>query len=456
MEIYALIAFAILLIFIGQKTASAQTSDAFHVEGKNVGLNKIVFGIFSVIGGGEFIYMSSLSYSFGIGSVLLFLSAALGAFILAKMIPNIRKFNAEGLKDKELEIFSIPDLAYVYNGRKCAVLTFVYTLGALGSLLLIQYAIGGEVLGILTGIPYEYSVGIMAVTICIYVYRGGFNSILVTDIIQIVSLFLIFGLIAFFMDSPVESPKEVMSLSSLPDWSTSLLLFFGGLAFFLGGGDIWHRLLAADSDKTAQKALYINIVLFLLFGALLAYIGTRFLGAFPEGSVYGDTTIIADNSFFVLLKTLPDFLKVIIALGLFAGLVSSSDTELHTISTLLNKEMSRGSQKEIPLNRTRKIIILVTAVSAFLAIVLKDSLVDVYLVLLNFFIILMGFTIPTALGYGKPVITFISLCLSGIILSYLVVTGAINDGVNAVFVGLPTLIGGFLGGRANVVVGKAN
>ena len=62
----------LILAKIGSQWRSASDADSFHIENKQVGLLKIICGIFSVVGGGELIAIAALSYSFGIWSALLF------------------------------------------------------------------------------------------------------------------------------------------------------------------------------------------------------------------------------------------------------------------------------------------------------------------------------------------------------------------------------------------------
>lgn len=447
------VAVAALLIWIGFSSRSKNTSDAYLIEEKKVPLFKVMFGIFSVVGAGEFVYVSELSYSFGIASAVLFVGFGLGALIFSMFfVKNLRQFHELGEKDERYNVFSIPDFAYIYNGREVSSVMTLFAVITLGSLLMIQFVLGGTIIQILTGMPYEYSVLLIASTVGIYVYFGGFNSILFTDIIQVVALFLIFSILAVSLDPVPDGINGISQLSSVPDLASLTLLIVGGICWVLGGSDIWQRITAAKSDKIAAKALLLNAGMLTIFGLILAYVGLQTVIALPLGSAIeagqGTIEVAPGNAFEALLWYLPESIKIVVALGLFAGFISTADTEVHAISTIVAKEIFRG--KKPSLGWAKICVATVTILSFISAIVFKNYIVEAYLVLLNVFIIMGGFMLPTLLGYGRRVTSLIGLCISFCIFVYLIFSGNLSQGFFAAALFIPPALCGFAGGKTNV------
>lgn len=439
MTICLIVISALILAWVGSFWCSNTDSGSFHIENKQVGLLKITCGIFSVVGGGELIAISALSYRFGLWSVLLFGGFAIGTLFFIPLVSKVRKFHKRSSFNKAFNIYSIPDYAFVYHGRGVSALLTIYTVLALGSLLLIQLSLGGYMIEVLTGLPAWCSVILMAVTVGYYVYRGGFNGILVTDLIQIICLFFVFLLLSCYFPVSGENTQSIFNISHFPDLASLAVFLIGGICWVLGGPDIWQRILAARSDQVARKALGINTFLLCILGVVLGILGSKIAVVFPEVS--------PELSFFAMLSILPSGLKSLVAIGLIAALLSTSDTELHAISTLVNKEFSRNGESDLSTARTRQLIILVAVISAVLAITLSEYLLDVYFVLLNIFMLMGGGILPVILGRGSTPGILVGLVSGGVILLVLVMCGVHLEGAYSLLVIAPPLLFGFTSSR---------
>ena len=352
----------------------------------------------------------------------------------------MRKFNEHSQRNPALDVYSIPDFAFVYCGRHVSILMTIYTVLALGALLLIQLSLGAQMIEIVTGIPSWYAVILISLTVGYYVYRGGFKGILVTDLVQIGSLFVVFTILAFAVHTPEATSASIIHHSKLPDASSLAVLLVGGICWVLGGPDIWQRVLAAKSDQVATKALGLNSLLLCILGLVLALLGTKVAISMPE--------VAPELSFFSMLDSLPFGLKCIAAVGLIAALLSTSDTELHAISTLINKEISRGNDRGISTRNTKRLIVVVSIVSTVFAIALSDYLLDVYYVLLNVFMIMGAGVLPIILNRGSQSRVLYGLIGGGITLFFLVSQGLHLQGAYSLLVTIPPLIFGFTSHRA--------
>ncbi len=131
------------------------------------------------------------------------------------------------------------------------------------------------------------------------------------------------------------------------------------------------------------------------------------------------------NSFEALLYSLPWIAKIIIATGLFAGFISTADTEIHAISTILSKEFKRKGKNT--LKSVKYFVVGVCIVSFLSAILLKPFIIDAYLILLNVFIVLGGFMVPSLMGYGKPFTSVLGLLLPLPIIALPYIAPTISD-----------------------------
>ncbi len=452
-----LLAFSAVLIWLGETHRSDNSLSGFTMGHKKIRNLKIIFGIFSVVGAGEFVYMSELSYSFGMSSIALFAGFAIGAIIFSKFfVEKLRKFHTAHNEDSNYDVVSIPDIAWISSGRKASVISAFYVLVTLGSLLMMQFVLGGIVVNILTGLPYAFAVLLLVSVVGTYVYRGGFGSILFTDIIQVVSLFVIFILIAFVVTTSSEPVQAALSITTIPDANTLLLLFIGGICWVLGGADIWQRLTAAQTNTIAKRGLNVNAVLLLVFGFILAYVGAHTVLNLPVGSLVdtgkGLLAITPVNSFEALLHSLPVFAKTIVVIGLFAGFISTADTEIHAISTILSKEYTRGRKNST--THVRYFVVGVCIFTFLAAIILRSHVIDAYLILLNVFIVLGGFMVPALMGYGRSATSVIGLLLPLPIIALPYVAPGISDAipgtVQVLAIFFVPMIFGFLGGKARL------
>ncbi|WP_299116049.1 hypothetical protein [uncultured Winogradskyella sp.] len=438
LELIVLLIFSFVLVLYGWAKSSEKKPHNFSTEKKQLNLWQTTFGVFSVVGGGEFIYVTELSYQFGVFSCTLFLGFSIGCFLFLTLYKKVRQFNSyDWEKESKYDIHSIPDISFLYFNKVSSRISTVYMLLSLGALLLIQFALGGMMIEILTGFPQAYSIVLMSVIVSIYTIGGGFKSVLATDIVQIVVLFIAFIIMCVFFEPNLitdfnQNLSIINQTAQVPDLKTLSVLIIGGICWVFGGSDIWLRITSAKSNSIAKKSLIWNGIALIIFGILVAILGAKIAVANPNFE--------ASNAFIETLNTINDnYLKIAVILGLFAGLVSTADTELHAISDILSKELWRHENVAISVKRQRLTMVFVSIVTVIIAIVFKDVLIDVYLVLLNVFIILGSYMLMTLLKRGNNLTSIISLSLSGIILIYIAIYPPDNF-LYALLVALPPLV----------------
>ena len=407
-----IVIFAAILIIIGLRYGGAATPDNYHMANHRVSWIRVAFSSFSVAGGGEIVTLVAFTYFFGFWGIALFAGFSLGFWGLAYFAPKFR-----GMTDG-LKIYSVPDFLRSKYGSLVGLLAFLYSSLSVGALLLIQLIVGGLLISTLTGIPTWVGSGLVATTVAIYVVIGGFKSVLITDVIQSVAMFLAISLLLIFgLKTTPDFMSKITELTvqGIPKGDLITLLVSGFFAVF-GAADIWQRMLSAKTNSDASRGLIAAGVAFLIFGSLVIFFGVFVASSMPQ--------VDPNNAFIELLQTqLGGIFGMVLTILVTASVFSTADTELFVLATMTSREIAeRDLEKDIVTKQSRLLVVILLAV-IFLISLVAHQLVDIYFFLVLFFMILGPTVLSALFNRGSPITVAISLALSGLILSYLIITG---------------------------------
>lgn len=154
------------------------SGDEYLMGNRKASALLVASALFTLVGGGELVTLTSLSYTYGYAGLSLFIGYALGFFFLGFISSKIRSGNSEQYN------LSLPDYAHQHFGFVAGQVVFYISFGAFFSMLLIQFTAGGQVLSSLTSFSYEQSVIITALVCTAYLFIGGFKTVLATDLVQ--------------------------------------------------------------------------------------------------------------------------------------------------------------------------------------------------------------------------------------------------------------------------------
>lgn len=410
--VLALLIFSSILLWAGWLNRNRTESVDYHIGGRQVGVVRIAASTFALVGGGEFVTLTALAYAFGYLSATFFVGVILGFIVFAKLTGQARRNIVSD------DIQSSPDFFYSEFGRGASFLATLLAMLSIGSLLVIQFMVGGELLASVTGFPdWLCTIG-MAALVCGYVYIGGFNSVLTTDLIQGVCIATVMLLLVlFYASAPELQDVDLFSRGSIPLSDAATLITTGFFAV-IGGADVWQRVCSAKSDETATKGLYWGGLGWVFLGGLIVFLSLMIAARHPAAD---------PNIAFVTMLTsdLPEWIAAFVAILLFSALLSTADTELFLLSVLTGKEWNRAKRKaELSTVSTKRLTIGFTMVTASAALFL-DGLVDVYFVLLYCMMILGPITLSRMLGRGSPAIALFGLLLGAGTLIYLAIEGSL-------------------------------
>ncbi|MFZ2864413.1 MAG: hypothetical protein WA440_06645, partial [Ignavibacteriaceae bacterium] len=360
-----IIAYAVIVLAISVVTRKYNTSDEYFMGGRSASSAYVGSALFTLVGGGELITLTALSFVYGWAGLALFLGYALGFVFLALYTSRIRT-TASAL--------SLPDYIHKNYGRLAGHLVFLISFGAFFSMLLIQFTAGGQILQSMLNLDYSFCVLIMALIATAYLVIGGFRTVLATDMLQGISRIILLPLIIVAVLSGVKSGLELFSTESLPVMIWVGLTMTGFFAA-ASSADVWQRIYAARDEKAASAGLIIGAVSMMLFGAMLALLGII--------ANQGGITTNADTAFVDALSSgLPTWATYLAVILVLSTIMGTADTEIFLLAGMLGRELFRFrgiyNEEEImrrqSIKNNRILVIAIAVCAVSLALIFNDLL----------------------------------------------------------------------------------
>ena len=357
----AVVLYLLALVFIawtGRK--QAESSDMFNIFGRQAGLIRATSGYLSLIGAGELITITQLGYDNGL-SLLWFPGGIAAGFLMMGFFGDTVRTRAKTLGVNTL----VGYVTKAFGQGAGAALTIVF-LVALGSLLAIQFIVGGQLLAITTGLPATLTPLLMAAVIVTYLMIGGYVAVLSTDVLRLVFLaltVLALAVVALSRGATLDifNPALYPPLPLFDGVTLLILGFFGAVC----AGDVWQTVLASKSRTVLFRSMALAAAAFLIFGFLIGCLGLAAKHAVPTLPPDVSALIAATQN------VIPGSLTVLVALLIAGSVVATADTEIWVIATSIIsyfKPSPAGNEKRETFNstmqmRTRLAIPVVTAVA---------------------------------------------------------------------------------------------
>ncbi|MFH2056241.1 MAG: sodium:solute symporter family protein [bacterium] len=360
----------ILLVgLLGPKARSGSAVD-YIIGGRRLTLPAFVATLVStwyggILGVGEF------TFRYGISNWLVFgipyyIAALLFAFLLAR-------------KARRTLFLTIPDRLNECYGRHVAgfgaVVLFIVTVPA-------AYVL---ILGILAeqylGLPFAIGVIVGTIFSVAYLLMGGFSSVVRTDLVQMVLMYLGFGVLFVVLVSGYGGLDFLRA--NVP--TTHFTWHGGNSGWYIA---VWYvlalatlieptfyqRCFAARSESVARRGIIISVGFWLVFDLL-----TTACGLYARALLPSTTDPVA--AFPALAQqVLPVGLNGLFAVALLATVMSTIDSYSFIAASTLGKDIICGwfRQSESRITYYTRIGLIVTAVSAVLLALYLDSVVDIW------------------------------------------------------------------------------
>lgn len=303
--------------------------------------------------------------------------------------------------------------------------------------LMLEINAGSLLISTLFDISYAYTVMGIGAFVFLYLYWGGFKILIATDRIQFFcALFFFVALLMVF-----KQPDAGFSLSNIiaPTDSTN---FNGALVGFVSifpaiffGAEIWQRIMAADTVKTAGK-----LIPWLMITNITIYIPVFLLVFFMPGAQGLETgEALLQNAF----SLMPDLLLPFVIVAFFALLMSTVDS----VSFLAGQALiNDGASKIIkplakwhPENQLRLGLLICITAACVAALFFTNILENVYFIM-TLWMVLSPIVLP--LIFNRKFSDWgVGLTIS---VGLLTIIGAQISGLYNDYVGLGVFFGGFI------------
>ena len=223
----------------------------------------------------------------------------------------------------------------------------------------------------ISGTDLWVTASIIIASSVIYTLYGGLRASIFTDNIQ----FIIFGLLLIIAFSYLISfnsnefsfeyiklnKPNLLSSNYLPNFTAGLTFFIAVAATNLFHQGNWQRVYAAKNEKVLKNSLIISFLIIIPVVFIMGFSGLI--------AVSKDSSVVPDLAFFsLLLKNNAVFLSVIIVTFAISLTISSIDTLVNAISSLIIVDGNKIIKfKGNYLQLSKQIIILISLISFFVA-----------------------------------------------------------------------------------------
>jgi SSS family solute:Na+ symporter len=290
--------------------------------------------------------------------------------------------------------------AYSYLGTRfgswapfCCVIA--YALINLFRLGIIMYLMSTAI-GSLSGYQAKSVILIVGGIVVLYTFAGGIKTVIFTDVIQAVLFFsgtvlllafIIYSLPCTFEEALIyanQNGKFGFGSTNMSFVEESIwILAFNALLFnFEGLGTeqgFVQRYMAAKDEQAAKKSAIIGSLLIFVFASILFVIGTLLFVHYNYGVGLIDNVIDGE---YVMLRYISDHiplgLRGIIIVTIMAAAMSSIDTEINSIATIVYKHIykkifNKFEEKSDELFTLYKICIVIGIIPIMVAFLLTEK-----------------------------------------------------------------------------------
>jgi SSS family solute:Na+ symporter len=397
-ELIIVIAYLLGMIAIGvYSTRKAKKADDFFVAGRK-GSTLYVTGslLATIIGASATIGMAGLGFTRGLTGAWWLLVGSIGLIILGLFMAK---------KVRDFGVYTLPQMVRKMYNVRVAFAASVFIVIAWVGVIAAQINATGQIMSVMgIGTPALWMV-ICTVIFIVYTILGGQYSVLRTDFVQIIIVFVgIFGGLVFLLghvggfsaltsalpaDSfafPVSSKFSGLNL-------LSMLLLVGST--YVVGPDMYSRLFCAKDSRTAKRSVLWAALLLVPFAFGITLIGMGAAIVSPE--------IAADQAFPNVIRTVyPPFVSGIVLAALLSAVMSSAVTCLLSASTILNldiiKQFKPGLTEKQSVSYSRISMIVLGLGALLLALELKGIITTITWA---YTIFTTGVIVPIAFGFFK-------------------------------------------------------
>lgn len=354
------------------------SADDYYVAGRRTGVIYLAGSLLATILGSSAILGSiDMAFEKGWAGAWLLLCGAIGLLALLPLVNVVAGFKGYNLSMLIGKFYG--DVVKKLSG---AVIAIAW-LGVIGA----QIIGAAKITAGMFDIPYITGAILIGVVLTFYTALGGQFSIIRTDVLQILLIFL--GLIPVAVILYLRSPSLSggAMISDTFGYFDLIAMLFSYSTTFLVGPDIYSRLFCAKDSSTAKKAVIVTAITLVLVAFLLAFIGIYGARFYEKGSV----SIL----FAIARSEMPQIVTLVLYFAMLSAIISSADTTLFTAGGLLS-QFFYSDMESLKSIRITKCCIALLGISAIIIAICFNSILTVLMFALGVYA--GAFVVPVLWG----------------------------------------------------------
>ena len=352
--------FAVIGILYSRKNQSLSN---YLTAGRNVGTLSLTTSLVaSALGAWILFGPASAATWGGIGSVIGYsLGTAFPMIALIFLGTKIRKIFPRGN--------TLTEFIHFKFGKNLFKLILVLVIFYMFIFLCAEVTAVSMLVHYISGTPLWLTATLVVVTTLIYTLYGGLRASILTDNLQffivLILLFIcvyhLFSLNSGYISFEIVQTHSGHLLSSkyIPNYTAGLTFFIAVSATNLFHQGNWQRVFAAKDNEVLKKSLWLSFIVIIPI--------VFFMGISGMIAVSLDNKVNPDLAFFsILLKDKTEFLSVTIIILAVSLTVSTIDTLVNAISSLVvvdGKKLYKNSKKKDFLQLSKAFVVILSVIS---------------------------------------------------------------------------------------------
>ena len=264
---------------------------------------------------------------------------------------------------------------FIYHkfGKKLFNLVLILTIFYMFIFLCAELTAVSMLVNYISGTPLWLTAIFVIVTTLIYTLYGGVRASILTDNFQFFIVIILLLISAYYLFSLNHSyisfelvyanSSHLLSSKYIPNYTAGLTFFIAVAATNLFHQGNWQRVFAAKNNEVLKKSLWLSFIIIIPI--------VFFMGATGIIAISIDSKVNPDLAFFsILFKDKIVFLSILIVILALSLTVSTIDTLVNAISSIVvvdGKKINQGFNKINYLRKSKIFIIILSIISLVVA-----------------------------------------------------------------------------------------
>ena len=268
---------------------------------------------------------------------------------------------------------TLTEFIYHKFGKNLFKLILILTIFYMFIFLCAEVTAVSMLVNYISGTPLWLTAILVIVTTLVYTLYGGLRASILTDKLQFFIVLILLFVCAYYLFSLNSdylsyeliqtNSQHLLSSKYIPNYTAGFTFFVAVAATNLFHQGNWQRVFAAKNDEVLKKSLWLSFIIIIPI--------VFFMGISGIIAVSLDSKVNPDLAFFsILLKDKTEFLSVLIIIMAVSLTVSTVDTLVNAISSIVvvdGKKIYRNHKKNNFLRSSKVFIIILSIISFIIA-----------------------------------------------------------------------------------------